>query len=171
MRDGSNMIRNYERDNFWVLNWLDKFMVGHNGFICGGCFKNIFNKEKVKDIDIFFENQNDWDNAVEYYDNLTAGYWKEDGSEVSEDEAEYVFYYKNDNVKAYKHIKTGVVIELCCKIFGTAEELAVAYEHRIPVVALNENKNEIHPWLVECCTRICESREELVDHICEFYLT
>ena len=54
---------------------------------------------------------------------------------------------------------------------GTAQELAVAYEHRIPVVALNENKNEIHPWLVECCTRICESREELVDHICEFYLT
>lgn len=125
------MIRNYERDNFWVLNWLDKFMVGHNGFICGGCFKNIFNKEKVKDIDIFFENQNDWDNAVEYYDNLTAGYWKEDGSEVSEDEAEYVFYYKNDNVKAYKHIKTGVVIELCCKIFGTAEEILNQFDFTI----------------------------------------
>ena len=54
---------------------------------------------------------------------------------------------------------------------GTAQELAVAYEHRIPVIALNEDNNELHPWLVECCTRICESREELVDHIVNFYLT
>lgn len=36
------------RDNYWMLNWLDKFMEGHKGFICGGCFKNIFNQEKVK---------------------------------------------------------------------------------------------------------------------------
>ena len=42
-----------DRDNFWILNWLDEFMIGHKGFICGGCFKNIFNKEKVKDLDIF----------------------------------------------------------------------------------------------------------------------
>ena len=33
------------RDNYWVLNWLDEFMIGHHGFICGGCFKNIFNKD------------------------------------------------------------------------------------------------------------------------------
>ena len=38
-----------------MLNWLDEFMIGHHGFICGGCFKNIFNKEKVKDLDIFFK--------------------------------------------------------------------------------------------------------------------
>ena len=54
---------------------------------------------------------------------------------------------------------------------GTAQELAVAYEHRIPVIGLNENKNELHPWLYECCTRICETREELVEHIVNFYLT
>lgn len=49
------MIITQERDNFWMLNWLDEFMIGHHGFICGGCFKNIFNKEKVKDLDIFFK--------------------------------------------------------------------------------------------------------------------
>lgn len=37
-----------DRENFWMLNWLDEYMTGHKGFICGGCFKNIFNKEKVK---------------------------------------------------------------------------------------------------------------------------
>lgn len=36
-----------DRENFWILNWLDEYMTGHKGFICGGCFKNIFNKEKV----------------------------------------------------------------------------------------------------------------------------
>ena len=54
---------------------------------------------------------------------------------------------------------------------GTAQELAVAYEHRIPVIGLNEDKKNLHPWLCECCTRICESKEELVAHICNFYLT
>lgn len=53
---------------------------------------------------------------------------------------------------------------------GTAQELAVAFEHRIPVIGLNENKNELHPWLYECCTRICETREELIEYICNFYL-
>lgn len=131
MRNGDKMINSYDRDNFWVLNWLDEFMIGHNGFICGGCFKNIFNKERVKDIDIFFKNQTDWNNAVEHYDNLTVGYWTGDGGEVSEDEAEYIFYYENDNVKAYKHIETGTVIELCCKIFGTAEEILNQFDFTI----------------------------------------
>lgn len=41
--------------NYWNLLWLDDYLVGHKGFICGGCFKNILNKEKVKDLDIFFK--------------------------------------------------------------------------------------------------------------------
>ena len=47
-----------------MLNWLDQFMVGHKGFICGGYFKNIFSKEKVNDLDIFFESKADFDEAV-----------------------------------------------------------------------------------------------------------
>lgn len=86
------MLRSYDRDNFYMLNWLDKFMIGHSGFICGGCFKNIFCAQKVKDIDIFFQNRSDFDSAVERFDSLTAGYWLEDGGELEEDEAEYIFY-------------------------------------------------------------------------------
>ena len=56
------------------------------------------------------------------------------------------------------------------KSIGTAMELAIAYENRIPVIGLNEDKHELHPWLYECCTRICETREELVEHIVNFYL-
>ena len=115
-----------------MLNWLDEFMVGHKGFICGGCFKNIFNKEKVKDLDIFFENRADWEEAVEYFDSMTAGYSDgETEDTVSEENAEYRFLYENDNVKAYIHKKTGVRLELCNKIFGTAEQIISQFDFTI----------------------------------------
>jgi len=121
------------RDNYWMLNWLDQFMAGHKGFICGGCFKNIFNKEKVKDLDIFFKNQSDFENAIEYFDSKTAGYWIDGDGEntLDEDEAEYDFLYENKNVKAYIHKKTGVRIELCSKIFGTAEDILNQFDFTI----------------------------------------
>lgn len=120
------------RDNYWMLNWLDKFMEGHKGFICGGCFKNIFNQEKVKDLDIFFQNKGDIEEAVDYFDSMTAGYT--DGTmedTVSEDEAEYRFLYENDNVKAYVHKETGIRIELISKIYGTAEQIISQFDFSI----------------------------------------
>lgn len=76
------MLIKENRDNFWMLHWLDEFMVGHKGFICGGCFKNIFNNEKVKDLDIFFTSEEDWDEAVDYFDSMTPGY-EEDKKETN----------------------------------------------------------------------------------------
>ena len=43
------MLKERSRDNYFELNVLDPFMAGHNGFICGGCFKNLFNHEKIKE--------------------------------------------------------------------------------------------------------------------------
>ena len=54
---------------------------------------------------------------------------------------------------------------------GTAMELALAKEYRIPVIALNEDGEELHPWLVECCTRICDTMDELIQHVIDYYLT
>lgn len=120
------MIVRQEKDNFWVLNWLDEFMMGHKGFICGGCFKNIFSHEKVKDLDIFFKSRNDFDDAVQYFDSMTIGY---EGSDKRTEE--YRFYYENANVKAYQHIRTGVVLELCSKIFGTAKKILQQFDFTI----------------------------------------
>lgn len=120
------------RDNYWMLNWLDKFMEGHKGFICGGCFKNIFNNEKVKDLDIFFRSESDFEEARNYFDSMTAGYT--DGTMediVSEDEAEYRFLYENDNVKAYVHKETGIRLELISKIYGTAEQIISQFDFSI----------------------------------------
>lgn len=120
------MLIKQDRDNFWVLNWLDEFMIGHKGFICGGCFKNIFNHEKVKDIDIFFESASDYEVAVEYFDSHSVGYEGDDkGDEI------YRFYYENANVKAYKHIEKDITVELCSKIYGTPEEILNKFDFTV----------------------------------------
>ena len=56
------------------------------------------------------------------------------------------------------------------KSIGTAMELMVAKENKIPVIGLNEEGHKLHPWLVECCTRICDNFRELAEHIAYFYL-
>jgi hypothetical protein len=131
-------------DNFFTLNWLNEFLVGHKGAICGGCFKNIFNGEKVKDLDVFFKSFSDWYDAVDYFDRRTEGFKGED-----KEPAEYRFYYENENVKAYKHIKTGVVVELCCKIFGTAREILDSFDFtltKFAVVREEEKRTDGEDW-------------------------
>ena len=131
------MLIKQERDNFWLLNWLDEFMTGHKGFICGGCFKNIFNREKVKDLDIFFKSRTDFDEAVQHFDSQSTGYeGKDKKTEI------YQFYYENDNVKAYKHIDKGITVELCCKIFGTAEEILNNFDFTVTKFAYYKEEVE-----------------------------
>lgn len=56
---------------------------------------------------------------------------------------------------------------------GTTMELAVAREHRIPIIGVcidNAVYDTLHPWQIECCTRLCKSYDELIEHIKKFYL-
>lgn len=120
------MLIEKDRSNFGMLNWLDQYMEGHKGFIAGGCFKNIFCKEKVKDIDIFFENEDDYQEAVNYFDSMTPGYEGDDKREET-----YIFHYQNDNVKAYINAQTGIRIELCRAVFGTAKEVISQFDFTV----------------------------------------
>ena len=56
------------------------------------------------------------------------------------------------------------------KSIGTAMELMLAKERNIPVIGYGVNGQTIHPWLLECCTRVCDSLKETVEHIVDFYL-
>lgn len=53
---------------------------------------------------------------------------------------------------------------------GTAMELAIAKELRIPVIGFNANP-DLHPWLLECCTRVCSGLKGAVEHLVQFYLS
>lgn len=104
-------IENYKS----ITSMLDTFMIGHKGFIAGGCFKNLFNKEKVKDIDIFFRSKEDFINAVMYY-------------EKNED---FIEDYKNSKVESFKHKNSGIRIELIKSVFGTPKKIINDFDFTI----------------------------------------
>lgn len=58
------------------------------------------------------------------------------------------------------------------KSIGSACEMAVAFENRIPIIGLCENREEniIHPWLKEFCERIFTDREELILYMIKHYV-
>lgn len=56
------------------------------------------------------------------------------------------------------------------KSIGTAMELMLARELHIPIVGINKDNIELHPWLEESCDRICDSVRECVDYVMEFHL-
>lgn len=56
------------------------------------------------------------------------------------------------------------------KSIGTAMELMLAKEHNIPVIGINADGHELHPWLELCTTRMCDNIREAVNHVVNFYL-
>lgn len=56
------------------------------------------------------------------------------------------------------------------KSLGTMSELILAKEYHIPVIGWNPNNEQLHPWLKECVTRMCDDIREVVEHTVEFYL-
>lgn len=55
---------------------------------------------------------------------------------------------------------------------GTMAELAIAYEHKIPIIGFNPTLKELHPWIVEMCDVIFDYNElsELEEYVQNNYL-
>lgn len=53
---------------------------------------------------------------------------------------------------------------------GSMAELAIAYEKRIPVIGLDVDNQELHPWQIEMCNRIFNNIVDLIDYVEDFYL-
>ena len=102
-------------DVFYKLRFLDQYMAEHKGFIAGGVFKNLFNNETIKDIDIFFQKEKDFKEAVELFKSK-EGFKK---------------YYSNAKVIAFRNKKKGIVIELIKSLFGTPEEVLSKFDFSI----------------------------------------
>ena len=82
-------------NDFRQLGYLKRLLNLTGGFIAGGAFKNIFNGEPVKDLDIFFESEAAWSKAVKKL--------KRKG---------YTQIYKNARVRAFKDPITNIRLEL-----------------------------------------------------------
>ena len=53
---------------------------------------------------------------------------------------------------------------------GTMAEIAIAYDSRIPVIGLNENNYELHPWQIEFCSKMFTDIDEMLIYIRDYYL-
>lgn len=56
------------------------------------------------------------------------------------------------------------------KSIGTAYEIAVARENRIPIIGINKTEEEIHPWLVESCLKVFNTVESAAKYVEEYLI-
>lgn len=127
---------------------LDTYMEGHKGFVAGGCFKNIFMGEKIKDIDMFFEKPEDMIEAERYYDS----------------HEEYVFYYETEKVKAYKNTTYNTVIELVRTVYGTPESILENFDFTITKFAYFKKETFNHEGDLETTYAVI-MHEDFFEHL------
>ena len=94
--------------NYVELKGLQRYVKGTKGFIAGGCFKDLFQGKKTRDVDVFFENEEDYNSAVEIY--KTKSNFKK--------------IYSNDNCIGYRDIRKNIGVELIKSIFGTRRSIS-----------------------------------------------
>lgn len=117
------------KETFNKVRFLDYYMEGHSGFIAGGCFKNIFKNQRIKDLDIFFNNIDDFNKGNEFF-------------KSNED---YVFSYENNNTISYKNKKTNIRVELIRHTYGSPIEIISMFDFSVTryAYARKEENNEI----------------------------
>ena len=54
---------------------------------------------------------------------------------------------------------------------GTAMELYVAHEYKIPIIAYRTDGqlSAVHPWVRLCCAKICGNLDEAIRYIAKYY--
>jgi len=76
------------------------------------------------------------------------------------------------NLEIYKLRNSDIVFYNCHypKSLGSMAELSIAYERGIPILAFNENNEELHPWIKGMCVKIFKSKEDLIAYYIEHYM-
>ena len=122
-----NFVKESALDYLKQLSKLNKYLNGHKGYIAGGCFKNIFNDEDIKDIDVFFEKEEDFNDAYEMYMN----YFRMGYAQV---------IYENSNAVCFKMNDDSVNIELIRSTFKSPLEMIDSFDFSIAKFALVKEK-------------------------------
>lgn len=110
-------------DYIKVLKY-QKYIIGNNGYIAGGCFKNIFNGEEVKDIDVFFRSMDDFHKAVNQY----------------KENEDYKKIFENEMAIGYWDNKEKVQVELVRSRVGEPKEVLEEFDFTITKFALHSDK-------------------------------
>lgn len=70
-------------------------------------------------------------------------------------QSDIVLYYANDGGKS----------------LGSMAEIAIAYDHNIPIICTNPKSNmqNLHPWIETMCNKIFDNLEDAIQFIVEHY--
>lgn len=98
-------------------------MEGHKGFIAGGCFKNILSGEKVKDIDIFFESESDFQGTVDLF------------NDEKHQKEGWKFKYRNEKACAFQKEGEKAWVEFIESEFGKPEEILRSFDFTVAKMA------------------------------------
>lgn len=109
-----------------ILSVLLPYLENHKGFIAGGAFKDVFYSKLPRDIDIFFENEEDFTDAVREF--------KARGFKST---------FQNDKAYGYKH-ELGLNVELIKYQFGYPEEILDNFDFSVSKFVLENDGGVIH---------------------------
>ena len=56
------------------------------------------------------------------------------------------------------------------KSLGSMAELSIAYDRNIPILAFNENREELHPWIKHMCTKIFDNQTMMIVFLVEHFI-
>lgn len=123
-------MKNRDIFNFMQLSFLQKYALNDNAIVAGGCFKNIFNNEKIKDVDLFFRNEDDYNEAIKRAEDLRK-------------QEKYVFVYQNDKVKSYHDTENNLRLEFVKTIFGEPQQIVEQFDFTITKFAFYKDDDYI----------------------------
>lgn len=106
----------------FVITYAERILDGHNGFIAGGVFKDHLTSRSIKDIDVFFECEEDFNNAVELF-NERSGFKKK---------------YDTKNSVGFYDSFYNMTIDLVRKNFGSPETILSNFDYTVTQFALVE---------------------------------
>lgn len=112
----TDFVTSEEIGNYPQIRFMKEFLVGHPGFIAGGCFKSAFSGEKPHDLDMFFRSMEEYTDAIRYFE---------------ENADEYERGYQNKNVESFIHKRTGIRIECVKKVFGEPQDILSGFDFTV----------------------------------------
>ena len=102
---------------------IEKIPVRGYRKLAGGCFKNILSGERVKDIDIFFESESDFQEAVNLF------------NDEKHQKEGWKFKYRNEKVCAFQKEGENVWIEFIESEFGKPKEILRSFDFTVTKMA------------------------------------
>lgn len=103
----------------------EKYVTDTGIYVAGGCFKNIFNGEKIKDIDIFFSDNKKFQ---EYLNDFKR-------------KKEMTLVRETDNCVTFKN-KDGIMFDIVRREFGSVEDLFKKFDFTIVKFALYKKEKK-----------------------------